>query len=207
MSHSFSSKTFSYLALGDSYTIGESVLTAESYPYQLAAQLAAQSIHLSPITVIAQTGWTTDELQKGIELASITHDTYDLVSLLIGVNNQYRGRSLEEYKADFKHLLNEAVRYAQGRKDRVFVLSIPDYAYTPFGKGDAHISQGIDDYNAVNRQITEEMGIMYYDITPISRNGLNDTSLVAQDELHPSGQQYRLWADMIAPSLLEILQG
>lgn len=200
-----SSINISYLALGDSYTIGESVAENERYPRQLAQRLASSGIIVSEPKIIARTGWTTDELKRGIEAQGIENNRYDMVSLLIGVNNQYRGRSVEEYKTEFKNLLNDAIRYANGKKERVFVVSIPDYAYTPFGKGKESISKGIDEYNAVNRQITEEMGILYFNITPISREGLKDLELVANDQLHPSGKQYGQWVDLMLPQIVKLV--
>jgi lysophospholipase L1-like esterase len=187
-------KKLTYLALGDSYTIGQSVKEEERYPMQLAEKLRPLGQDINHVRIIAKTGWTTDELQAGIDNSDLTADsTYDLVSLLIGVNNQYRSRPVESYKPDFTGLLSQAIAFAGGNKDRVFVVSIPDYAFTPFGNGRTDISEGIDAYNAANREITEAMGVRYFDITPISREGLNDPTLVASDGLHPSGKQYAQW--------------
>ena len=191
--------TFSYLALGDSYTIGESVKEAERFPNQLAESLAADGIKFSAVKIVAKTGWTTDELDNGINAAGLTNNNYDMVTLLIGVNNQYRGRSVEDYKPSFTALLQRAIQFAGGKKERVIVVSIPDYAYTPFGRGQQSISQGIDQYNAANESITKAMGVAYAQITPISREGLNDPSLVAGDGLHPSGKQYGRWVGVIKP--------
>jgi lysophospholipase L1-like esterase len=192
-----------YLALGDSYTIGESVKEAERYPVQLA-----EALEILPPTIIAKTGWTTFDLQSALQTAEL--DTpYQLVSLLIGVNNQYQGRPLEDYEQKFEELLNQAVHYAGGDKNKVFVLSIPDYAYTPFGQGrddPDQISIEIDSFNLVNKIITEEKGIRYFDITPISRNGLDDPQLVAADGLHPSGEMYRQWVNLILPEVQKIIQ-
>lgn len=195
-----------YLALGDSYTIGESVAEKDRYPNQLAERLKQQNIHISYLKNIAKTGWTTDELQKGIANSDIQDSTFDLVSLLIGVNNQYRNRSVENYKVEFKELLNEAIKRAKGQKNRVFVVSIPDYAYTPFGGGREAISQGIDAYNAANEAICRAEGITYVNITPISRQGLKDPSLVADDKLHPSGKQYTLWVELIFPEVVRLVK-
>jgi len=195
-----------YLALGDSYTIGQSVKTEERYPNQLADSLRAHGLEVGHVRIIATTGWTTDELADGIEAAEISDSTYSFVSLLIGVNNQYRGRSVESYKPEFEALLNQAIGFAGGRKDRVFVVSIPDYAYTPFGQGKPDISAGIDAYNAANRAISEQNGVRYFDITAISRLGFDDPDLVASDKLHPSGKQYTLWVKTILPGVLEMLQ-
>lgn len=192
--------SFTYLALGDSYTIGESVLESQRFPNQLADSLRADGIKIGVVKIIARTGWTTDELQTGIAASGLTADSrFDMVSLLIGVNNQYRGRSVEEYKPSFTALLERAIQFAGGRKDRVVVVSIPDYAYTPFGGGRQSISTGIDEFNAANEAITRSMGVAYAQITPISREGLKDPSLVAADGLHPSGKQYGRWVGVIKP--------
>lgn len=183
-----------YLALGDSYTIGESVAENERYPNQLAEKLKAIALEFEPVKIIAKTGWTTDELQAAIDAENV-RDTFDLVSLLIGVNNQYRGYSLAEYKQEFDALLRQSIRFAGGKKERVFVVSIPDYAYTPFGQraNPTLISRKIDSFNLANETITKSYGISYFNITPISRKGLEQKELVATDELHPSGKQYELW--------------
>jgi lysophospholipase L1-like esterase len=194
------SKKFTYLALGDSYTIGESVKESERFPNQLADSLRTDGIKISTVKIIARTGWTTDELQTAITTSGLTADsTFDMVSLLIGVNNQYRGRSVEEYKPSFTALLERAIKFAGGKKERVVVVSIPDYAYTPFGRGNPTISAGIDQYNTVNEAITRSLGVAYAQITPISREGLSDPTLVASDGLHPSGKQYGRWVGVIKP--------
>ena len=197
---------FTYLALGDSYTIGQSVAEKERYPNQLVDSLKVKNIQIGYIKNIARTGWTTDELKNNIPNYDIKDSTFDIVSLLIGVNNQYRGRSVEPYKMEFKDLLDEAIKRAKGRKDRVFVVSIPDYAYTRFGGGDANISKGIDEYNAANKKIANTEGVVYIDITPISRNGLKDPTLVASDGLHPSGKQYSLWVNLMLPEIVKLLK-
>lgn len=195
-------KNLRYLALGDSYTYGQNVPENERFPNQLATALAKQEIHITNLRNIARTGWTTDELQRGIIDAAIVDSTFDMVSLLIGVNNQYRGRSIEVYKTEFEALLNQAVKFAGGKKNRVIVVSIPDYAFTPFGRGSAQISTEIDAFNAANEQITKANGIAYVNITPISREGIKDPSLVASDGLHPSGKQYRRWILEMMPTVL-----
>ena len=191
--------TFTYLALGDSYTIGESVKEAERFPNQLADSLAVGGTKISTVKIVARTGWTTDELNNGINAAGLTSNNYSMVTLLIGVNNQYRGRSIEDYKPSFSALLDRAIQFAGGVKERVIVVSIPDYAYTPFGRGQQSISDGIDQFNAANEAITKAKGVVYAQITPISRQGLNDPSLVASDGLHPSGKQYSRWVGVIKP--------
>lgn len=201
-----------YLALGDSYTIGESVPESERWPNQLAGlmELSPQfggSGRGADVTIIAQTGWTTDELWQGIRVREI-NPPYDLVSLLIGVNNQYRGRDIEEYREGFIFLLNKSIEYAGGDANRIIVLSIPDWGVTPFaGDRDAkQIAQEIDQFNSVNRAETEKAGGHYIDITPISRQAVNDPTLIAGDGLHPSGTMYAQWAEMALPVVLDILK-
>ena len=196
-----------YLALGDSYTIGESVDESERWPNQLAQMLSKQG-YQTDVTIIAKTGWTIDELWQGIQAREVT-PPYDLVSLLIGVNNQYRGRDIEEYREQFVFLLNKSIEYAGGDSNRVFVLSIPDWGVTPFASGrDAEqIAKEIDTFNAVNKTETEKAGVHYIDVTPISREVVNDSSLIASDGLHPSGKMYAEWAKLALPVVLEILDG
>jgi lysophospholipase L1-like esterase len=186
-----------YLALGDSYTIGESVAEAERWPNQLVRALEARGMHYEMPRIIATTGWRTDNLRAAMEAAQLK-DEYDLVTLLIGVNNQYQGRSVEEYEAEFADLLQRAVKLARGKKAQVLVVSIPDYGYTPFGeKKQAEITKAIDAYNAVNRALTERAGIRYVNITDISREGLRIPGYVAADRLHPSGLMYEKWVARI----------
>ena len=193
-----------YLALGDSYTIGESVTENERYPVQLGNWFRANSVDIE-VRIIAASGWTTEELAYALDTATDLRPDYDLVSLLIGVNNQYQGRSLENYGVEFRGLLERAIELAGNNPGRVFVVSIPDYAYTPFGGGSAVISQEIDAFNAVNRSITAEYGIQYFDITPISREGLIDPALVAGDGLHPSGLQYSRWVELMVDVVQSML--
>jgi lysophospholipase L1-like esterase len=187
-----------YLALGDSYTIGEGVDATERYPDQLAAPWRKKGVVVNEPTIIARTGWTTTDLQNGITAAGISGKTYDLVTLLIGVNNEFQQRSLSEYEAGFTALLEQAIRFAGGKKQRVFVLSIPDYGYTPYGEErQPAISARIDQFNVINKRIADSLKVTYIDITPISRKGLSDPSLVAADGLHPSGIQYREWVRLL----------
>lgn len=184
-----------FLALGDSYTIGESVAEEERWPELLAAALRARGVNIEKPKIIATTGWRTDQLKAAI-LASGTPDDYNLVSLLIGVNNQYQKRTAEAYEPEFIELLDMAIKKAGGNKNNVFVVSIPDYGYTPFGQPkQKEISQGLDEFNEVNKEITLERGIAYFNITEISRDGLKKPELVAADKLHPSGAMYRLWVE------------
>ena len=197
-----------YLALGDSYTIGESVAQSERWPVQLAARLDADGIDIQAPDIIATTGWTTRNLIDGIAAADIEGQTYDLVSLLIGVNNQFQGRPIQEYRDEFTELLNAAIAFAGGDKERVFVVSIPDYGYTPFGASNqAAISAGVDAFNDAARSITESKDIAFYNITPISREWeAGDNTLVASDGLHPSGEQYRRWVESFYAEVKAVLE-
>lgn len=196
-----------YLALGDSYTIGETVDKSERWSNQLAELLSPRlGGSKIEVTIIAKTGWTTDELWTGIQ-ANPPEGTYDMVSLLIGVNNQYRGRDIEEYREQFVFLLNKSIEYAGGDAGKVIVLSIPDWGVTPFAQGrDAgQIAKEIDIFNTINREETKKAGAHYVDITPISREAVNDVSLIASDGLHPSGKMYAMWAEEVLPIALEVL--
>lgn len=185
-----------FLALGDSYTIGQSVSVEERWPNQLVSQFSIRGYNVEELKIIAQTGWRTDNLRNGIQ-QQMPLEGYNLVSLLIGVNNQYQGGSVQTYMTEFEELLQKALELAGNNPSHVFVLSIPDYAYTPLGNGSQVISAEIDLFNSANRFITETYDIRYIDITPISRNGLNDPTLVAGDGLHPSGKQYGFWVQEI----------
>lgn len=186
-----------FLALGDSYTIGESVPANQRWPVQLIDSLSAHGLEYSESKIIAVTGWRTDELKNAIRHAKLKPE-YTLVSLLIGVNNFYQGKSAESYSPEFEELLITAIQLAGGIKSRVFVLSIPDYGYTPFGKNNQEtISKGIDTFNTANEVITKKLGVKYYNITDISRKGLNELDLVAFDGLHPSGKMYSEWVKKI----------
>ncbi|MGI8559887.1 MAG: SGNH/GDSL hydrolase family protein [Luteimonas sp.] len=196
------STPLSYLALGDSYTIGESVAEPGRWPGQLARALRAQGIPLRDPRIIATTGWTTDELSAAIDDAEPLGD-FDFVSLLIGVNNQYRGRDVGNYREEFTTLLERAIGYAGGRADRVLVLSIPDWGATRFGVASgrdlAVISSELDAYNAAAREIAGAHGVAFVDITPASRaRGMEDVML-AEDGLHPSAAMYAEWARAALP--------
>ncbi len=199
-------KGWRYLALGDSYTIGESVSEDERFPAQLVRKLAANGFPNGRVEIIARTGWTTDELERAIE-ADTPQGTFDLVTLLIGVNNQYRGRTLDEYRPEFVALLERAIAFAGDNPKRVVVVSIPDWGVTPFGKGRENVGKAIDAFNAVNREETMKRGVRYVDITPTSRMALNDLQLTAPDGLHPSGVMYERWVDLILPAAVEALEG
>jgi lysophospholipase L1-like esterase len=196
-----------FLALGDSYTIGESVPPADRWPVQLAARLRGGGLPVDDPLIIATTGWTTDELMAGIDQAN-PGGAYDLVSLLIGVNNQYRGRDPEEYRQQFMALLNRAIAFAGGSPSRVIVLSIPDWGVTPFaaGRDRVEVARAIDRFNAINREETARLGANYVDVTPISRRAADDPALIAEDGLHPSGKMYADWAELAFPVAREALK-
>ncbi|MCJ0741357.1 SGNH/GDSL hydrolase family protein [Pedobacter montanisoli] len=194
----------SYLALGDSYTIGEAVEQQDSFPYQLVKLLNGEGLHVKQPEVIAQTGWTTDELMSAIKERNLSQ-TFDIVTLLIGVNNQYRGYTTENYRKEFDMLLATACNFADAHKKRVFVISIPDWGVTDFGKQSGRdvqqIAHEIDTFNHIKEEITRLNGVTYIDITPISRKALTDARLTASDGLHPSAEMYAEWVKEIAPKV------
>lgn len=203
-------KKYSYLALGDSYTIGEMVAPAENFPNQAVTFLKNDTLNFQPARIIARTGWTTDELEAGIITANNAdplRSPYDLVSLLIGVNDQYRGRPVDDYKPKFEELLKKAIRYAGDKADHVIVLSIPDWGVTPFanGRDRAQIAREIDAYNVANKEISLQYHVHYIDITPWTREAATDPSLLAADGLHPSGKEYKRWAEKIAGIIKQYL--
>jgi lysophospholipase L1-like esterase len=197
MAQTESIKPKRYLALGDSYTIGESVSEQERWPVQLAAALKKKGIPIEDPQMIATTGWRTDDLKKAIEERK-PQGPFDLVSLLIGVNNQYQGKSVKAYQPEFEELLQMAIQFAGNDKSKVFVVSIPDYGFTPFGaEKKSIISREIDEFNRVNESCAKKYGVTYINITDISRRGLSDPDLVATDGLHPSGKMYQEWVQKI----------
>lgn len=194
-----------YLALGDSYTIGESVSENERWPNQLRAALNSNGCSVGKPTIIAQTGWRTDNLLNAAKKDKKL-EKYDFVSLLIGVNNEFQGRSPETFETDFLACLEFAISRCKTGNKRVFVFSIPDYGYTPFGKRNrTDISTRIDDFNAVCKRVSAEKKVAYFDITTISRKGLKNKNLVASDGLHPSGLQYKLWVDEYLEAIHQIV--
>lgn len=195
-----------FLALGDSYTIGEGVEPSECWPIQLATSLRGLGVEIQKPDIIAVTGWTTDELIVGIRKAKLKPE-YALVSLLIGVNNQYRGYSLETYHKEFFNLLKMAVNFAGGEQDRVIVLSIPDWSVTPFAvnREKEIIATQIEEFNRVNSEVATRLRTHYIDITPISRRAGDAPQLITKDGLHPSGLMYSQWVTKILPLALEIL--
>ncbi len=201
------SNRYRYLALGDSYTIGESVQSSERWPVQLVNLLRKEQIEIDEPLIIAKTGWTTDELMDGIEKEN-PDVTYDLVSLLIGVNNQYRGQSTEEYREEFRTLLEHSIAFAAGKASHVIVLSIPDWGVTPLAEGRDREQIGIeiDEFNAINLEEAERRGVHYVDVTPISREASDNPTLLAADGLHPSGKMYEAWARLVLPTVLPVLR-
>jgi lysophospholipase L1-like esterase len=196
-----------YLALGDSYTIGESVDAQDRWPMQLARMLRDQKIDITDPEIIATTGWTTDELSAGMDRANPSGPNA-LVSLLIGVNNQFRGRSVDEFRGQFAALLNRAIALAGNQNSHVIVLSIPDWGVTPFAEGrdrDA-IGRQIDQFNAVCHEECDKKNVAFVDITPISKRAAGDASLVADDGLHPSAKMYRLWCEAALPAAKNALE-
>jgi len=185
-----------YLALGDSYTIGEGVEPAGRWPMQLAAALRDIGVAVDDPTIIATTGWTTDELEAGID-ADAPQGPFELVSLLIGVNDQYRGRSVDEYRPRFTALLQRALAFAADRAPRVLVLSIPDWGVTPYavasGRDRVQIGQELDAYNAAAAAICAEHDVAFVDITDLSRQLGGERVMLAEDGLHPSAAMYTLW--------------
>ena len=191
-----------YLALGDSYTIGEGVPESGRWPMQLASALRADGIAMADPQIIARTGWTTDELDDAITAAAPL-DGFDFASLLIGVNNQYRDRDLDEYRVQFAALLWRAVGFVGGRPDRVLVLSIPDWGVTPFaarsGRDSDAIAQAIDAFNTVAREACVLRGIRFVDITATSRTHGAEPRMLAEDGLHPSAAMYAEWTRLALP--------
>ena len=198
----------SYLALGDSYTIGEAVAPAGRWTHQLAAALRAQDVALADPHTVATTGWTTDELDRGID-ADAPAGPFDFVTLLIGVNNQYRGAPLATYRAQFEHLLLRAVSFAGGDRGRVLVLSFPDWGCTPFGAGSGRdlgtVATEVDAFNAAAQAICVAQAVAFVDITDISRQYGHDPAMIAEDGLHPSARMYALWSARAVPLAARLL--
>ncbi len=195
-----------WLALGDSYTIGQSVDAAERFPAQTVSLLKQNGINISIPAYIATSGWTSGNLQNAI--TSQNPGTHDVVSLLIGVNDQYQTHDTTGYRQRFTSLLEKAILLTKGKKGNVFVLSVPDYSVTPFASGydTARIRQEIDWFNVINKNVTEAYNCPYLDITPSTREGRYDRSLIAFDGLHPSGLEYRRWAERLVPLMLPVLR-
>lgn len=198
---------YNYLALGDSYTIGESVEEAERWPEQLSKALNNKGINLGTPKIIARTGWRTDQLLDSIQSDPSTKTNYELVSLLIGVNNQFQRRSVESFALEFEELLQTAIRLAGNDNKKVIVLSIPDYGKVPFfrTRGGEAIGQEIDRYNTASKTICVQYGVHYFDITPLSREVENDPELISEDRLHPSGKMYARWVDLMLDDVFVLL--
>lgn len=197
-------QTYSYLALGDSYTIGEKVDKSQRWPVQLVDSLQERGIAIEDPKIVAQTGWTTNDLLKAIKETS-PKKNFDLVTLLIGVNNQYQDKPIQQYRREFTKLLKKSIAFANGNQQRVFVVSIPDYGVTPFAekKNPGKITRELRQYNKIARTIAEKNGVTFINITPISLKAKNDSTLIAEDDLHPSGEMYRQWVNKIIPPIIE----
>ena len=198
-----------YLALGDSYTIGEGVAPEGRWPAKLVASLRAAGLTIDDLRIIATTGWTTDELSAALDAAEPLTADWDMVSLLIGVNNQYRGRDADDYAREFAALLERAIGYAGGRERRVFVLAIPDWGVTPFaaqsGRDRDAIARALDAYNTVAARICAERGVTFVDIAPVSRARGAEATMLADDGLHPSAALYAEWAQLALPAARDAL--
>ncbi len=196
----------SYLALGDSYTIGEQVAFADNFPNQTVQLLRRSGFNFFAPEIIAKTGWTTDELNEAIEKTT-TLETYDIVSLLIGVNNQYRGRSADEFKIEFEQLMQKAIQFADNKPYRVFVLSIPDWGVTPFaaGRDRKQVADEIDTYNYICENSAKEFQTNFINITVSQRANGNEPGFLAADGLHPSGNEYQKWAAKLSYAILKEL--
>ena len=193
-----------YLALGDSYTIGESVSEEARWPLQLADSLRKRGVEIDKPKIIAKTGWTTGDLLSGMDVQLEDGEQYDLVSILIGVNNQYQGRSIEEYEQELQTIFDRAIARSKTGAAGVFAVSIPDYGATPFGASRAEeIAKEIEEFNAVFERIAEAHDVPFYNITPVSKRAKNEPDLVAEDGLHPSGKMYSLWVNEFVDEVLE----
>lgn len=206
-SQSNNENQFAYLALGDSYTIGESVLESERFPFQLSNELRSSGYEIKEPLIIAKTGWTTDELFAVLDEKEPIGN-FDFVTLLIGVNNQYRGRDAEEFREQFKQLLKRATGYTDSINNLI-VVSIPDWGVTPFaidkGRDPQTVGEEIALYNSIKKEEVEKAGAHFVNITDISKEAKNNESLLAEDKLHPSGKMYSLWVGRILPIAKQIL--
>jgi lysophospholipase L1-like esterase len=207
MEDKIQNKPLTYLALGDSYTIGESVAESERWPVQLVTKLSDKKVTVQSPKIIATTGWRTDQLKAAIEADKELLDSYDMVSLLIGVNNQFQGKTVESFEPEFEELLQKAIALAGGHNDKVFVVSIPDYGKTPAGaKKEAEIEKELKTYNAVCKRISKKYKVQFFNITPISNGAKKDLELVAKDNLHPSGKMYTQWADLMLNKVAKMMK-
>lgn len=193
---------YTYLALGDSYTFGEGVDLINTWPVELRNRLLERGYKVAPPRVVAKTGWTTRDLIRNFEREIDVHRIFDLVSIQIGVNNQYRKRPLSEFETELEELVRKAITQSRMRERGVFLLSIPDYGVTPFGAKNAEvISFEVDRFNAVIRRVAEEYNVDFFNITPSTREALTNKNLIARDSLHPSALMYRLWVDDIVDAV------
>jgi len=195
---------FSYLALGDSYTIGEQVSPADCFPHQTVDLLEKKTLSFDLPEIIAKTGWTTDELDVAIDAAGISGQ-YDIVSLLIGVNNQYRGRPVKNFEIEFEHLLQRAIQFANNKPSHVFVLSIPDWGVTPFAEGRdrKQVAEEIDAYNKVCETSAKQFLANFINITVSQREDGARAEFLATDGLHPSGKEYKKWSAKLADAIMK----
>ena len=202
-----STAPISYLALGDSYTIGTGIELENNYPNQLADSLIALGFQMDTTHIIATNGWTTTDLKNGINQDDPPSD-FNLVSVLIGVNNQYQGLNIELYETEFRELLEQAIGFAGGRSENVFVISIPNYGVTPFAQSrePEYIRRKIREYNSLAEEISDDFNIPFINITPISEMAADDLSLLASDELHPSAKMYSMWIEEMLPTVTQILE-
>jgi lysophospholipase L1-like esterase len=198
---------FTYLALGDSYTIGEGLPLSESFPYQTVYQLRQSGYNFLAPEIIAKTGWTTDELEEGIKKCHLL-PRYDFVTLLIGVNNQYRGRDVMLYKMEFEELLKKAISFSNNKPAHVFVISIPDYSVMPFAAqlDKEKIAREIDVFNTISKALSLQYKTGYIDITPDSRKAGDDATLVGGDGLHFSGKEYKIWTGLLSKRIAQQLK-
>ena len=195
-----------FLALGNSYTVGTGVPPEGRWPEQLARRVCQSGLPPAEVRLVAQNGWTTDELMRGIQVARLS-PTFDLVSLQIGVNNQFRGYALQTYQHEFRRLLETANALAGGKSNHVLVLSIPDWSVTPFaaGRDRTQIALEIDRFNAINRSEAENGGTQYVDVTPLTRKKGGQAAFLAPDGLHPSGKMYAAWVQLLLPTVMAVL--
>ncbi len=195
-------ENLSFLALGDSYTIGEGVHIQDSFPYQTADILRNKNIHLNSPIIVAKTGWTTSELFTTIESRNLNNE-YDIVTLLIGVNNQYRGKPIQEFTDEYEMLLQKAISLAGNKRSHVLALSIPDWSVTPFAEGrdKKKIADEINGFNTIVESISSSSKVPFIDITMEYRARSVDLSFIAQDKLHPSGKEYQAWSEKIAEAI------
>ncbi|WP_037325512.1 SGNH/GDSL hydrolase family protein [Salinimicrobium terrae] len=194
-----------YLALGDSYTIGESVNPEMRWPVKLAAKLRADGFEIEEPRIIATTGWTTQDLLRAMD-AQLNNEEFDLVSVSIGVNNQYQGKSIDAYREDLYTIFERAILHSERGAEGVFAVSIPDYGVTPFGAARAEeIGQEIDEFNEVFQEVAKEFNVNFFNITPISRKAADQPELIAEDNLHPSGEMYRQWVNLFYEEVKQML--